>query len=202
MALRKFEPERGHRFISYAVWWIKAYIQSYLMRSWSLVKVGTTQAQRKLFFRLRAERALMSEESEAVTDAALATRLGVHVNDVVDMQARMTGRDFSLDAELREDSLQTHLDLLPSDYDDQEEIYARRELEALLRGRLFEAMHTLNDKERYIMIHRLISDEPKTLREVGRNLKISRERARQIEGNVMRKIRTSLEDHGVFSSAA
>ena len=200
MAVKKFDPDRGYRLISYGVWWIRAYIQNFVMRSWSLVKLGTTQAQRKLFFKLRSERDRADRESESgetITSGQLAERLAVAEQDVLDMDQRLAARDFSLDLELSEGARQTHLDMLSSDFRDQEELYAEKEERDLLRGKVQEAMKSLNEKECFIIENRLLSDEPQTLQQIGNHFSISRERARQIEGNVLRKIKVALVGSGL-----
>lgn len=205
MAVKKFDARKGYRLISYAVWWIRAYIQNFIMRSYSLVKLGTTQAQRKLFFKLRSERERAERKTageEPVPAHLLATRLGVAETQVIDMEMRLAGRDFSLDIELQEGARQTHLDMLRSEARLPEEGVADAEERSLVRAKVYEAMKHLNEKERYIIEMRLLSEEPKTLHEIGRRFQISRERARQIEGNVIRKIRAALAEGGLGLAAA
>lgn len=205
MAVKKFDAQKGYRLISYAVWWIRAYIQNFVMRSWSLVKLGTTQAQRKLFFKLRSERERADKElgnAESAPTELLADRLDVSENDIVDMEGRMAARDFSLDMELHDGAKHSYIDFLGSDAASQEEIVADREEKQVLRGKVDEAMEVLNEKEKYIVKQRLMAEEPKTLQEIGQHFSISRERARQIEGAVIRKIRTVLVDSGLDLAAA
>jgi RNA polymerase sigma-32 factor len=205
MAVKKFEPEKGYRLISYAVWWIRAYIQNFIIRSWSLVKLGTTQAQRKLFFRLRSERDRADREvgpGEVAPVKALARRLRVAEGEVSDMEMRLAARDFSLDAELEPGARQSHLDMVKDASVSQEDRLANMEERRVVRGKVHEALGELNEKERYIVENRLMTDEPKTLQEIGQYFRISRERARQIEGNVIRKIRVRLEGSGLEAAAA
>jgi RNA polymerase sigma-32 factor len=206
MAVKKFEPSRGYRLISYAVWWVRAYIQNFIMKSWSLVKLGTTQAQRKLFFKLRGERERAERDSgngEAVSAAELAGRLDVREHEVMEMTGRMAARDFSLNMEVNASARQTHIDLLAdTGKTDIHTDVAEQQERGHLRRQVKDAMRNLNEKERFIVTNRLMCDEPKTLQEIGRHFSISRERARQIEGNVIRKIRQVLTTGGIAYSAA
>lgn len=207
IAVKKFEPSRGYRLISYAVWWVRAYIQNFIMKSWSLVKVGTTQAQRKLFFKLRGERERLERAmggADLASASELASKLDVREQEVVDMTGRMAARDFSLDLEVNEAGRQTHMDMLANNCQtkDPSEVVCDAEERGLLRGQVAEVMRTLNEKERYIVDNRLMCEEPKTLQEIGKQFGISRERARQIEGNVLRKMKQVLTQGGIVYSAA
>ncbi len=199
MAVKKFEPKRGYRLISYAVWWIRAYMQNFILRSWSLVKLGTTQAQRKLFYKLRGTQAQLARLQGAEADVSfradpkkVAKALGVSVEDVVEMDQRLAGRDFSLDQQVADDSRQTYLERLIDEDELQDEAVAHDEQQAQLKARVRQALATLNEKERYIVEKRLMAEEPLTLREIGEKFKISRERARQIEANVVKKVKKLL----------
>jgi len=209
-AVQKFNPDRGYRLISYAVWWIKAFLQAYILRTYSMVKLGTTQAQRKLFFRLRSARARLEQEAqngsvEMVPEdrlARLAEDLGVEAAEVHEMEMRLAARDFSLDVEVGEDGKETHLDLLPSVQESAEEGVGGREVRALLKKDVASALTTLSEKERMIVEARLMSDDPPTLREIGEQWGVSRERARQIEANAIKKLRGYLiENSAVLEDA-
>jgi RNA polymerase sigma-32 factor len=202
-AVQKFNPDRGYRLISYAVWWIKAFLQAHVLKSYSLVKLGTTQAQRKIFFRLRAARARLEQEASARGAELspkqrleeLAGELGVDSADVMEMELRLAARDFSLDAEVGEESHETHVALLPSPDEDVEEGLARRQVGALLKRDVSQALSTLSAKERQIVEERLMADDAPTLREIGERWGVSRERARQIEASALQKIKGYLTAH-------
>ncbi len=191
-AVRKFEPERGHRLISYAHWWIRAHMQSYIMRNWSLVKIGTTQAQRRLFFRLRSTRQQLEQQQlngEAASDAALGLQLCVATQEISNMETRLRDRDHSLDLPVVDACQGASVDVLQSAAPSQEEGIIGKQLRQRLRRAIDASMAMLSPKERYVIQHRLLHAEPPTLLQIGKVLRISRERVRQIEGEVIRKLR-------------
>jgi RNA polymerase sigma-32 factor len=192
MAVRKFNPYKGIRLISYAVWWIKAYIQNHIISSWSLLKIGTTQAQRKLFFKLRqAKSALvgMSEEGEDVLSAAQS--LHVTEQEFSEMEQRMQG-DCSLNAEIPGSDGVTALESLADDRLNQEELLVDFQENQNLQQKVAEVVSRLNEKERYIIEKRITAEDPMTLQEIASHFSISRERVRQIEEGALKKTKQAL----------
>lgn len=192
MAVRKFNPYKGIRLISYAVWWIRAYIQNHIMSMWSLLKIGTTQAQRKLFFKLRETKNAiirMNDGEDDIHSAALA--LNVSDKEVAEMEQRLQG-DYSLDAELSCGDGLTALEGLADDRMNQEALLAECQENQQLQQKVAQAVAVLNEKERFIIERRITSDEPMTLQEIATHFSISRERVRQIEEGALKKVKNSL----------
>ena len=195
--VKKFEPDRGFRLATYAMWWIKASIQEYILRSWSLVKIGTTAAQKKLFFNLRR----MKGKLEAIDDGDLhpddvkkiATDLGVSEEEVISMNRRMAkGGDTSLNAPLREDGEGEWQDWLTDDGPGQDEVLAEAQEADIRHDLLREALLTLNDRERHILTQRRLVEEPQTLEELSGEYGVSRERIRQIEVRAFEKLQKEM----------
>ncbi|MDR2142520.1 MAG: RNA polymerase factor sigma-32 [Deltaproteobacteria bacterium] len=181
-ALKKFDPSRGVKFSYYASYWIKAYILKYIMDNWRLVKVGTTQAQRKLFYNLKKEQEKIQREGLDPGYGLLAERLGVSEGEVKEMNIRLTaGREVSLDAPLGQDSDQSQISLLPSNEEGVDNFLADAQLRELLSDKIARFRETLNARELLILDKRLLTEDPVTLQEVGEEFGVSRERVRQLE---------------------
>jgi len=197
-AVQKFDPDKNIRLISYAVWWIRAYIQNYILKSWSLVKLGTTQAQRKLFFSLartrrEIDRASVGTGEPTASAAQIADRLNVKPGEVLEMQQRMEGRDLSLDAPMGEDGAASHVEFVVDGAPTQAEELSGAQERQMMSGRVGQALTRLDPRERFIIESRLMNDRPMTLKELGDHFGFSRERARQLEIRAKEKLKAELQ---------
>ena len=191
-SLKNFDPYRGVRFPSYAVWWIRAYIIRYLMNNWRMVKLGTTQAQRRLFFNLQKEKEKLEAEGFVPGAKLIAQRLDVKESEVIEMDQRLSGRDLSTDAPMGEGETATLLNTLTDDSLTPEESLAEDEYREAIKARLKTFGEGLKDKELVVFRERLMAEQPLTLREIGERYGISRERVRQIEHRVKKKLKNYL----------
>lgn len=191
-AIKKFDPYRGVRFPSYAVWWIRAYIIRFIMNNWRLVKIGTTQAQRKLFFNLQKEKDRLEAEGFHAGPKLLAQRLDVKEAEVIEMEQRLSSRDLSVDAPMDRGEDTTMLDFLPSPEATAEDKFGAAESRDLISKKVREFGQTLTGKDKVVFDERLMAEEPLTLQEIGDRYAISRERVRQIEERIKKRLKAYL----------
>ncbi|ABC21911.1 RNA polymerase sigma factor RpoH [Rhodospirillum rubrum] len=203
-AVKRFDPERGFRLATYAMWWIRAAIQEYILHSWSLVKMGTTAAQKKLFFNLRKMKGQLQlmDEGDMHPDKVtqIATKLGVPEQDVINMNRRLSSPDHSLNAPVRMDGDGEWQDWLVDESDDQETTLAESQEMGQRRALLSGALKSLNERERHILTQRRLRDDPVTLEDLSQHYGISRERVRQIEVRAFEKLQKWM--HGAMTGAA
>ncbi|MCG6910328.1 MAG: RNA polymerase factor sigma-32 [Deltaproteobacteria bacterium] len=188
-AVKKFDPYKNVKFSYYASFWIKAYILKFIMDNWRLVKIGTTQGQRKLFFKLKKEKQKLIDDGFDPKPKLLSERLGVSEREIVDMDQRLDGWDVSLDAPLKDDSDTERIEFLSTQTESIEDHVAKKEMETLLHNKISEFKEKMTERELVIFEQRIFSDTPVTLQEIGDRYDISRERVRQIEKNVIKKMR-------------
>jgi RNA polymerase sigma-32 factor len=195
-AVKRFDPERGRRFMTYGAYWIRAYILAYVLKSWSLVGVGTGPLQSKLFFRLQRERARLAarQGTRPDNDRRLARKFGTTEERIRDMQGRLDARDQSLDALVFRDGHATALDLLATDARGPEAELEVEERNLMVRERLGRVMRVLDERETYIVETRLLAEDQRTLADIGRTLGLSRERVRQLESRIKQKLRRAFDD--------
>jgi len=193
-AVKKFDPYKNVKFSYYASFWIKAYILKFIMDNWRLVKIGTTQGQRKLFFKLKKEKQSLIDQGFDPKPKLLSEKLGVSEREVIDMDQRLDGWDVSLDTPIKEDSDTDRMDFVSSEAESAEDQMAKKEIETLLHNKIGDFKKTMSPRELEIFEMRVFSDSPATLQEIGDKYNISRERVRQIEKNIIKKIKEYLKN--------
>ncbi len=192
-AVKKYNPYKGTRFSTYSSFWIRAYILKYIMDSWSIVKVGTTQSQRRIFYRLKREKKKLEDVGVYPAPHLLAHTLDVKVHEVEEMEKRLSCADISLEHPVYDDGEETFLDVIRAD-DNIEEAVAAKEKKEILESKIREFKCMLNEKELFIFENRIMIDEPLTLQGIGETFKISRERVRQLENRVLKKFNDRFEE--------
>lgn len=193
-AVKKFDPYKNVKFSYYASFWIKAYILKFIMDNWRLVKIGTTQGQRKLFFKLKKEKQKLIDQGFDPKPRLLSQRLGVSEREIVDMDQRLDSWDVSLDSPLKDDSDTERIEFLSTDAISAEDQVAKKEMESLLHKKIAEFRKKMTERELEIFNQRIFSDSPVTLQQIGDRYGISRERVRQVEKNVIKKMREYFKD--------
>ncbi|MDH4368604.1 MAG: RNA polymerase factor sigma-32 [Nitrospira sp.] len=188
-AIKKFDPSKNVRFYAYAAWWSRAYILRYLLHTFRLVKIGTTQDQRKLFYNLKKEKAKLERDGFAPDTKLLADRLNVRERDIIEMDQRLGNWELSLDQPIGEDQENTLLDVLPSHQEPADEQLADHQLKTLFRAKLAEFIKTLEERDEDILRNRILSDSPLTLDDLGNKYGITKERTRQLEARIIKRLR-------------
>jgi RNA polymerase sigma-32 factor len=205
-AVEKFDPEKKVKFSYYASFWIKAYIIKHLMDNFRLVKIGTTQAQRKLFFRLKKEKQKLRDEGFEPKAKLISDRLGVSTKEVVEMEQRINGWDVSLDAPLTDNTDTARIEVLKTSSESLENTISKKEFETILHQRIAEFKKEMNKRELDIFNRRIFAEDPETLAKIGKRYGISRERVRQIQKNIIAKMKESfkhtLPDYAAYSEGA
>lgn len=192
-AVKKFDPYRDIRLVTYATWWIKAYMLRYIINNWRLIKIGTTQAQRKLFFNLMKEKTRLESLGYEAGPKLIAHGLGVKEKEVIEMDQRLGNREVSLNEPLREDAETPLLNMIPSDELPFDERLADEEISTLFREKVIEFSKTMNERDLDILRNRILSESPESLSVIGERYGISKERVRQLEGNIIKRLRKYLK---------
>ncbi|MCC6543067.1 MAG: RNA polymerase factor sigma-32 [Nitrospirae bacterium] len=192
-AVKKFDPYRNLRLVTYATWWVKAYMLRYIINNWRLVKIGTTQAQRKLFFNLMKEKARLEALGYEAGPKLIASELGVKEKEVIEMDQRLGSQDVSVDEPLSEDSKSTLLSVLSSGETPVIDRIADEEISLIFKEKIAGFSDGLNERDLDILQNRILSEEPKSLSEIGRRFDISKERVRQLEGNIIKRLKEYLQ---------